>query len=547
MKKIAAVITAFFVSLSLSICTFALNIKSDIPTRTLNKILDSYRAALKNGEDYVSLSQYGISGSDAYDDLYTLFIYANGDVGSLTVSKYSETYVTTLIETNNSGIMEGVRLLYNDRYRKPDGTCDTELVKADQKLITERYQYARSLVNYSMSDAEKALVLYDFVITATDYATDEVKAKNGNDVYSFVGVLRDGQAVCTAYAKLYAILLNDSGIPAVTVESSSIDHEWVMARINGKWYHADPTWDDLSFFDGYTILWDLNNDSCDIGAVTHNNFLKSDEEIIELSHPDWKLSNSVNPSKLQEPPVSGSSGAFDDKFFSNNNPNHFCLSKFNYINGNWYFVDTVPNSTIRRATYSGDNEIAVTLPDDDIPKYSFGYENALYICSDKYIYRYDTISEDLSRIMEIPAEKRETDSFTEMRLLYDTLTLVKASYIYTDSDDFDSATFTVEDHPMSEVSKMEAIVDITAEEADSAVNKDENDEIPTVSPHLSGNLTRPGGASGDKLMTPEQRAAVEAADTTSRRISAIFMLLVSVVFIIMAFLAVILAIKNSKK
>ncbi len=542
MKKLVAFLTAVILCCCMSVCPAALDIRSDIPTKTLNRILDDYRAALKSGESYVSLADYGVSGNDAYSDLYSLFLFINGDIGSITISNYSETIVNTMLDTDTSGAIKGARLIYNDRYLTDGGKCDIDLLNEDRRLVEERYQYARSLVKYGMSDAEKALVLYEFIISAADYPTDEEINSGGNDIYTFVGLLRDEKAVCAAYAKLYAILLNDSGIPAVTVESDSIDHEWVMLRIDGKWYHADPTWDDYTFEDGYTVMWDLNNDTRDIGAAYLSNFLKSDEEIVKTEHPDWELSNSVNPLKLKAVPTSGQSGAFSDKFFSSDDPDILCYSKMNYINGNWYFVDIYSNAIIR-ATYSGDREI-INLPDSDFPKYSFGYENELYICTDKTIYRYDTISEKFSKVMEIPEEKHETDCFSEMRILYDKMTLVSASYTYDDSNEYKSAVFTENEYPMSDISAMEGVIALTDDDEPEAQNID---GTAVTANTRSSRLGRPGGNTASDQLTVEQRAALDASSTTGRRLSAIFLIVVSAVFIGLAILAVINALRNIRK
>ncbi|MBP5606382.1 MAG: hypothetical protein J6X60_12725, partial [Ruminiclostridium sp.] len=339
MKRLFSIFFAVIIIFLLSIPSAAIITKNSIPTSVLNHILSDYRKALKNGENYVSLKQYSISNSKDILSLYDYFMHINGEQASITFGKYSESYVKIYLDDSGSeSTLKGVTIEYSERYRKEDGSCDTDLVKKDQKLVSDRFRQAKSYVKSSMSDAEKALVLYDFIITASDYAEELTDTgprfdPYPSEAYTVVGLLCDGSAVCAAYAKLYAILLNESGIEAFTVDSDEMDHEWVMLKIDDKWYHADPTWDDLIYSNGKTCMSDPNNDNRDIGAVSHEYFLKSDEEIKKLEHTSWTGSYSVNPKDYSTPPDSGKSGAFDDKFFSDKNDAYNCVTKMNYVNG----------------------------------------------------------------------------------------------------------------------------------------------------------------------------------------------------------------------
>ena len=431
MKKIISVILAAVLAVSV-LCIGAGAVYGDtvIPTKTLNKVLDAYRKVIKNGETYMPLSEYGIyNGSDgaAYSELFTAFIINNGDYASFMFGKYSETYATIEIQGEVGENFTGVKIEYPEQYMGEDGKCDMERINKDKELISARYRTALSLVSRKMTDIEKALILYDFVILCADYPDPVGTDINGGDLYHddahvVTGLLRDGYGVCSGYAKLYALLLNDSGVPAITVESIPMNHEWVMVKIGDEWYHADPTWDDPRYESGYTEFLDPTEDPWDIGAVTHYYFLKSDEEIKELGHYDWDVSYSVNPDYLFEAPESGSSGAFDDMFFSDMNDEYLCISAMNYINGNWYFTDLLQHAVIRITPDGGAEK--VPFPDEEYPKYSFGYESDLYISTNHSIYRYDTISDKFDKILEIADEDAEISQFSEMRVIFDEMTLI---------------------------------------------------------------------------------------------------------------------------
>lgn len=532
-----------------ALCCFTMSLNAyaaveySIPTATLNKLLDEYRAAVKNGDSYLSLSSYGISGSAAKEDLRLLFTRINGDLGSITFGKYSESYTTSSIDTDGSGKIKGVSITYSERYRKDDGSCDTGLVKQDQQLVNNRFSYAKSLVKRNMTDAEKALVLYDFIITSVNYSEDAEYDDDGNafypdDTHTVVGYLRDGIAVCTGYAKLYAILLNEAGIPAVTVSSYDMAHDWVMLNIDGKWYHADPTWDDGVFDDGYTALYDLNNDTNDIGFAGHQYFLKSDEEFEELDHYNWEISYIVNPDWIDVTPEATQSGAFDDKFFSDKNEKYQCTSPMNYINGNWYFLDLKTMSLIC-ATYDGSaEEIAIPNSDDQYPKYCFGYNNNIYICTNSFLYRYDTVGGHFDKILEIPESERELTVFSEMNISYDEMTLITAKYSFDENDDEVGGDFEVNTYHMSELEVKEKLAGDPVEDEFAGKNGETSSDQIDLS-----HIDQPER----KKISAEDQSRLDAAEATSRRMMAFIYIGIAVVFLTFAVIAIVLAIRYSKK
>ncbi len=545
MKRIIAAFIAAALFCIFAVSASALKDNYSIDTKTLNGILDAYRSAVKNGETYVSLSKYGIydsRGGDTYNDLIRLFSFVNGDVGCISFGKYSETYVTVKLDQDSSGAIKGANITYSERYRNEDGTCNRDLVKKEEKLIQERFNKAKSVVDRKMTDVEKALVLYDYLITSADYPESLGVGSDGldiykDDAYKATGFFIDREAVCAAYAKLYAILLNESGIPAVTVENDDLFHEWVMLKVDGEWYHADITWDDPYYEDGYTYLYDSNDDHWDLGCVTHEFFLKSDEEMTELGHPDWSLSYNVNPDYLTEVPESGPSGKFDNMFFSDKNEEFSSGSKMNYINGNWYFIDLKSFSVIR-ANIDGTSE-KLPLPDSVFPKYSFGYGNDLYVLSNKRLYRYDVVSDKYAKILEVPEDKPNS-VYSEMRILDDEMTIIGLDYEYEDGSDdpvgFES-TETVYD--MSELESMDALPDDEQEET-----AERSDDLPAVINEQKTRDDKPKDKSIDPDIDPE---LIELAESAGKRITAFIYLAGAAIFVVFAAIAIILAIKYSKK
>lgn len=220
-------------------------------------------------------------------------------------------------------LMTTITVVCDSEYQNEDKSLNLEYIQEKKNLLKSRVDYALSYVNEDMTDLEKALTLHDFLVTTCDY--DYENYDNGflqYDVYTVWGVLVDERAVCQGYAQAYSALLKEVGIDSIVVSSSDMEHAWNMVYIDEYWYHVDVTWDDPVFTAGYTDNLDPNNDCADIGYVSHEYFMKSDEEFLQLRHYGW-----------QEYETATKSGAFDDYFFTDS-------KQYNFMpyNSDWYFM-----------------------------------------------------------------------------------------------------------------------------------------------------------------------------------------------------------------
>lgn len=59
------------------------------------------------------------------------------------------------------------------------------------------------------------------------------------------GALQNNLAICGGYAQAFQLLLEQAGIPCITVTGSlgGENHMWNLARIDGQWLYFDPTSD----------------------------------------------------------------------------------------------------------------------------------------------------------------------------------------------------------------------------------------------------------------------------------------------------------------
>ncbi len=93
-----------------------------------------------------------------------------------------------------------------------------------------------------MSEAERERILHDRLVEAVSYDTTFEKPH----IYNAYGALVGHTAVCEGYARAMQFLLYQAGIQCLiaTGESKGESHAWNVVRIDGSYYHLDPTWDD---------------------------------------------------------------------------------------------------------------------------------------------------------------------------------------------------------------------------------------------------------------------------------------------------------------
>ncbi|MBO2516841.1 MAG: hypothetical protein CW338_06115 [Clostridiales bacterium] len=97
-------------------------------------------------------------------------------------------------------------------------------------------------MNYD-NDYDIALFMHNWLLDNAYY----VKSKNDAETYwTPDGILLRGTGVCESYAYAYHILMNEMGIPCLTVSgvAGREGHAWNMIELEGVWGHVDCTWDD---------------------------------------------------------------------------------------------------------------------------------------------------------------------------------------------------------------------------------------------------------------------------------------------------------------
>lgn len=127
--------------------------------------------------------------------------------------------------------------------------------------VAERiYNVAKSALNAiiddSMTDAEKALAIYDWLAVNVSYdnlVADNASVENIGSYNAFYleGVFIDGVAVCDGIAKAFSLLCGMEGIHTYKIMgvsravSPAVGHTWNAVVIDGYFYYVDATWANL--------------------------------------------------------------------------------------------------------------------------------------------------------------------------------------------------------------------------------------------------------------------------------------------------------------
>ena len=274
-------------------------------------------------ESTVTVDECAFLGCTALNQLWIqgateLQAYAFRDCTALTSVWVSDSSRTTLFYEAfvNCPMLEyvnGVQALSKETdsrgYQYPvlNPDIETAILNHFSRSINVKFvdEYCEALCNYIvatetdpwMTEAQKARQLHDWLIRHCEYENGgpgEYLSNAENHVASSVFLsyelnvrgekedkeneenkVRIGEAVCEGYAKAYAMLLGAADIKSFRVSSQT--HQWVIASIDGKYYHIDPTFDDpiiLISFDGNT-----DNTRGNPYSTTYTYFLKSSEFI----------------------------------------------------------------------------------------------------------------------------------------------------------------------------------------------------------------------------------------------------------------------------
>ncbi len=137
--------------------------------------------------------------------------------------------------------------------------------QATAKAAIENYRnVCISALSGDMSDYEKALAIYEYVVTNLTYSKD---APYNQSLYSAVL----GESVCRGYACAFKYLCDEAEIPCIMVTGTmqGENHAWNMVRLNGVWCQVDCTAGDDMEEAGYAVDYSWFGETDSYMWMTH--------------------------------------------------------------------------------------------------------------------------------------------------------------------------------------------------------------------------------------------------------------------------------------
>lgn len=117
-----------------------------------------------------------------------------------------------------------------------------------KREITDKVDFVlKNSINASMSDFQKELVVHDFIVNNTHYDIENLnKGTLKRSAHTIYGVLIEGKAVCSGYAKTMQYFLDKFKIKNKLLYGSAEGrkHVWNFLYLDGNYYHLDVTFDD---------------------------------------------------------------------------------------------------------------------------------------------------------------------------------------------------------------------------------------------------------------------------------------------------------------
>lgn len=188
-------------------------------------IFEGAAVSLSNNADFEGLS---LTKAELEKVVYAFDLYE---------PLYSYVSLENCMVRGRNGIVQDVAMAYY--YDKATHSRMTSAAVSEAEKILAK-------VTPAMSDFEVLKFFHDEIISRCVY--DE-SAQNRDFMY---GVLVEGRATCTGYAKTFQYLCNRAGIENTCAfgNAGGAGHMWNMVKLDGEWYEVDTTWDDTTL-DGF--------------------------------------------------------------------------------------------------------------------------------------------------------------------------------------------------------------------------------------------------------------------------------------------------------
>ena len=267
----------------------------------LEQLKSTLRTGLENCEKMINISAFSVPYSERGMDLINNYI--NG---------YMPEYFhicSTGAASYDASVMNYFVVYYADEMNTA-----TAFAAARAEVEATTQQMLQGIAgNEALSEAEKALLVHDRLISYTSYDRCVLEGESVPDASRTIyGVFHNRTAVCEGYSKAYCYLLNQIGIPTMYVSSDLMDHAWNIVYIDNVPYYVDCTWDDpIPSYEG---------------NVRHTNFLRSASGIVATGHSEGGEIDYA-------PGFDMNNTAYDNAYWQNSN------TEFQLVGNKLYYLD----------------------------------------------------------------------------------------------------------------------------------------------------------------------------------------------------------------
>lgn len=230
-----------------------------IDTNAINPFSDKTKVAYEPGKDIFSENEYQyyyscLSEEDqlVYRQIYNIFKERQKDIEISTkdADKASKIYEYVILDNPSIFYVESSEYtkisdsngnLLRLEFSAISSMSESEINAAQSSIDS----FVKGFFNYisdDMSDYEKAVAAYTYIIKNAEYVSDSPYNQN---IYSVVL----GQTVCQGYALMFKHLCDQMGIPCITVTgiAQNEPHAWNMIYADNAWSCVDPTFGDNQY------------------------------------------------------------------------------------------------------------------------------------------------------------------------------------------------------------------------------------------------------------------------------------------------------------
>lgn len=137
----------------------------------------------------------------------------------------------------------------------------SEQTQMREFMESEYLRIINSVCSADMNDTEKTMAIYRYFSENISYDYEWVDGLNMSDEkYAYPEIeiyraLKTGSGVCHTYTYLCEFALQQLGVECLRIacqmsDDPEVGHMWLIVRLDGKYYHCDPTWESTSGYPG---------------------------------------------------------------------------------------------------------------------------------------------------------------------------------------------------------------------------------------------------------------------------------------------------------